>query len=51
MAITQWADLKTVGVNVGEVAAKLEREGVASFQKSFDELLAALSAKTVELLK
>ena len=51
MANTQWADLKTVGVNVSEVAAKLEREGVASFQKSFDELLAALSAKTAELLK
>jgi transaldolase len=51
MANTQWADLKTVGVNVSEVAAKLEREGVASFQKSFDELLATLRAKTAELLK
>ena len=40
-----------VDVDIAEVAAKLEREGVASFQKSFDELLAALSAKTAELLK
>jgi transaldolase len=51
MANSQWADLKTVGVNVSEVAEKLEREGVASFQKSFDDLLVALSAKTAELLK
>jgi hypothetical protein len=30
---------------MGEVAAKLEAEGVASFQKSFVELLDALRAK------
>ena len=32
-----------------DVAAKLERDGVASFQKSFDELLGALGAKADEL--
>ena len=31
------------------VSVKLETEGVASFQKSFDELLGALEAKAVEL--
>lgn len=51
LANTQWAGLTKVGVDVTEVAAKLEREGVASFQKSFHELLAALSTKTAELLK
>ena len=30
-------------------AAALEDEGVASFEKSFDELLGALSAKSAEL--
>ena len=32
-----------------DVAEQLEREGVSSFQKSFDELLAALEAKAAEL--
>ena len=34
---------------MGDVAEQLEREGVSSFQKSFDELLAALEAKSAEL--
>jgi transaldolase len=40
-----WAALPRVGVDMDEVAAQLEREGVASFQKSFDELIAALETK------
>ena len=32
-----------------DVAAQLEREGVASFQKSFIELIDALDAKVTEL--
>ena len=32
-----------------DVARVLEQEGVASFQKSFDELLGALSTKSAEL--
>ena len=32
-----------------DVADQLEREGVDSFQKSFDELLEALEAKADEL--
>jgi transaldolase len=41
--------LGSVGINVSDVAAKLEREGVASFQKSFDELISVLTQKAAEL--
>ena len=34
-----------VGVDLDDVAAVLEEEGVASFVKSFDELLVSLEAK------
>ena len=34
---------------MADVADQLEREGVSSFQKSFDELLTALEAKSAEL--
>jgi transaldolase len=44
-----WAQLALVGVDMDDVAAKLEREGVASFQKSFDELLDALREKAATL--
>jgi len=44
-----WNGLSAVGVDLDDVAAKLEREGVSSFQKSFDELLGALEAKATEL--
>ena len=44
-----WKGLAGVGVDLDDVADKLEREGVTSFQKSFDELLGALEAKAVEL--
>jgi transaldolase len=44
-----WTALATVGVDMDDVAAKLEREGVASFQKSFDELIDALRQKASTL--
>lgn len=44
-----WRDLTDAGVDLDDVADKLEREGVSSFQKSFDELLGALQAKAIEL--
>jgi transaldolase len=44
-----WRALAEVGVDLDDVADKLEREGVSSFQKSFDELLAALETKATEL--
>ena len=48
-AAQTWRDLTDVGVDLDDVAAKLERDGVSSFQKSFDELLAALATKADEL--
>jgi transaldolase len=44
-----WTALVNVGVDMDNVAAKLESEGVDSFQKSFDELLTALGAKATDL--
>jgi len=45
VAKQHWAALPGLGVDMDDVAAKLEREGVSSFQKSFDELLTALADK------
>ena len=39
------ADLAELGIHMDEVTQLLEDEGVASFEKSFDELLDALSTK------
>lgn len=44
-----WASLAAVGVDMDDVAEQLEREGVASFQKSFTELIDALDTKASEL--
>jgi transaldolase len=44
-----WAALAEVGVDLDDVAERLETEGVDSFQKSFDELITALEAKGAEL--
>lgn len=44
-----WAAISAVGVDLDDVAAKLERDGVSSFEKSFAELLDALTAKAKEL--
>ena len=43
------AALAELGIDLEEVAATLEDEGVASFSKSFDELLGTLSAKAESL--
>jgi transaldolase len=48
-AETTWTRLDEVGVDLDDVGAKLEREGVSSFQKSFDELISALETKASEL--
>lgn len=40
-----WAALAAAGIDMSDVAAKLEREGVASFRASFVELIVALQAK------
>jgi transaldolase len=44
------ADLERVGVDMADVGRTLEDEGVASFTKSFDELMGALNDKAAELL-
>ncbi len=44
-----WAQLAAVGIDMDDVAAQLEREGVASFAKAFDELIAALEEKAASL--
>lgn len=41
--------LETIGVSMTDVGRTLEDEGVASFAKSFDDLLATLGAKRAEL--
>ncbi|MBT8239623.1 MAG: transaldolase [Acidimicrobiia bacterium] len=43
------AQLAAVGVDLDDVAVQLEDEGVASFEKSFDDLLASLEAKAATL--
>lgn len=45
----QWAELAMNAIDVDAVAADLEAEGVASFIKSFEELIAALETKATEL--
>ena len=43
----QWAELAMNAIDVDEVANQLEAEGVASFIKSFDELIGVLEEKAV----
>jgi transaldolase len=44
-----WAALHAVGVDMADVSRTLEDEGVAAFQKSFDELLSVLDTKAASL--
>ena len=41
--------LEGLGIAMDEVTQKLEDEGVAAFEKSFDELLGALGEKAATL--
>ena len=43
------ADLRAAGIDLDEVTDKLLREGLASFQKSFDSLTAGLAKKSAAL--
>jgi len=43
------AELGAVGVDLGDVTAKLLRDGLASFQKSFDTLISGLDKKSAAL--
>jgi transaldolase len=44
-----WATLPEYGVDMDSIALKLEIEGVASFIKSFEELIDALEQKAASL--
>jgi transaldolase len=44
-AESAWIQLRNFGIDMTEIADQLEREGVDSFQKSFQELIAALEQK------
>jgi transaldolase len=44
-----WERLPGVGVDLTDVGDRLEQEGVASFEKSFDELITSLTAKANDL--
>lgn len=44
-----WRELADVGVDMDEVSAQLEREGVDAFMKSFDGLIDTLEQKSAEL--
>ena len=43
------ADLAAAGIDMKAVTDQLEDEGIASFAKSFDALLAGVEAKRAEL--
>ena len=43
------AQLAEAGVDMGDVTRTLEEEGVASFSKSFDELITSLETKADQL--
>jgi hypothetical protein len=45
----RWRPLGRVGVDLDDVGRTLEVAGVASFAKSYDDLLASLDAKRHEL--
>jgi transaldolase len=48
-AVKQLAELEQAGISMADVTAKLLTDGLASFQKSFDTLIAGLETKTKAL--
>ena len=50
-AFRVWGALSAVGIDMDDVATVLEHEGVASFSKSFDDLLATLNTRAAEFGK
>ena len=49
MSVAALARLSSLGIDMADVAETLENEGVASFAKSFDELMQSLSDKATAL--
>ncbi len=50
-AAAQIASLKKIGIDLNAITDQLQREGVDSFAKSFEDLMAALSKKRAALLE
>jgi transaldolase len=48
-AVHDWRALTDVGVDLADVGRRLEADGLAAFSKSFDDLLASLTAKADRL--
>jgi transaldolase len=48
-AAADWARIADAGVDLDAVGDRLEREGVAAFQKSFDELIGVLESRAADL--
>ena len=44
------SDLEAAGISMAQVTAKLQDDGVASFSKSFHDLIDTISAKRQEML-
>ena len=49
-AISQLAQIKTLGIDLGEITEKLQNEGVTAFAKSFESLMKSISEKRDRLL-
>jgi transaldolase len=49
IAASELAALEKVGVDLSAVTEQLQKEGVESFAKSFDDLMAALEKKRTTL--
>jgi len=43
-----WQSLADVGIDMNEVAAQLEQDGISSFQAAFQELIATLALKAAD---
>ena len=49
-AISQLAQIKTLGIDLGEITKKLQNDGVTAFAKSFGSLMKSISEKCDRLL-
>ena len=49
-ATSQLAQIKTLGIDLGEITKKLQNDGVKAFAKSFDSLMKSISEKRDRLL-
>lgn len=50
-AKTVLANFRTAGIDLQALAAQLQRDGAASFVKSWHELMGVIAAKSISLAK